>query len=162
MTTNSYRAGIRQMMTTPNTRFLRAVIIVMLTMMSLAGRAQLSAAPSETVLWSFGGPGDGTNSQAGLIDIGGILYGTTASGGANGTGTVFQLTPPAPGQTSWSENVLWSFGVFGSHGEHPLASLIDVRGDLFGTTYFGGSIHAPVTGTVFRLARPSPGQTQWS
>jgi uncharacterized repeat protein (TIGR03803 family) len=48
----------------------------------------------ETVLHSFAGaPYDGANPQAGLIDVNGTLYGTTAGGGTNSDGTVFALSP---------------------------------------------------------------------
>ncbi len=49
---------------------------------------------TETVLWSFASySGDGTDPEAGLIfDTAGNLYGTTSQGGANGQGTVFEVT----------------------------------------------------------------------
>jgi hypothetical protein len=51
---------------------------------------------------------------AGLIaDKKGALYGTTNRGGSGGFflgfGTVFKLTPPANGQTAWTETALYSF-----------------------------------------------------
>jgi uncharacterized repeat protein (TIGR03803 family) len=46
----------------------------------------------ETVLHSFGGP-DGFRSLSHLVWRGGGFYGTTSSGGLNGRGTVFVLTP---------------------------------------------------------------------
>jgi len=49
---------------------------------------------TETVLYSFaGGANDGENPIAGLIDVGGVLYGTTGGGGKAGWGTVFAVTP---------------------------------------------------------------------
>jgi uncharacterized repeat protein (TIGR03803 family) len=54
----------------------------------------ITTSGKETVLHSFTGkPGDGANPQAGLVDVNGTLYGTTSSGGANGYGTVFSITP---------------------------------------------------------------------
>jgi uncharacterized repeat protein (TIGR03803 family) len=47
---------------------------------------------AETVLQSFGKRKDGSTPWATLRNAGGILYGTTAGGGA-GSGTVFALTP---------------------------------------------------------------------
>jgi uncharacterized repeat protein (TIGR03803 family) len=47
----------------------------------------------EKVLHSFGAAGDGMQPAAGLIDVGGTLYGTTVAGGTYGNGTVFALTP---------------------------------------------------------------------
>jgi uncharacterized repeat protein (TIGR03803 family) len=49
---------------------------------------------TEKVLYSFSSGADGGYPQAGLIwDGKGNLYSTTASGGANASGTVFELTP---------------------------------------------------------------------
>ena len=47
---------------------------------------------TETVLRAFGGP-DGFRPLSRLVPRGGSFYGTTSSGGLNGTGTVFILTP---------------------------------------------------------------------
>jgi uncharacterized repeat protein (TIGR03803 family) len=115
---------------------------------------------SETVLWSFGATGDGQAPQSGLIaDASGNFYGTTNQGGANGLGTVFELSPPTGGQTQWNETVLWSFGAAGD-GQAPQSSLIaDANGNLYGTTDAGG---ANSQGTVFELTPPVSGQTQWS
>ena len=59
----------------------------------------------ETVVHSFeGGPGDGLNPLAGLINVNGTLYGTTAiRGRERASGTVFAVTP------SGKETVLHSF-----------------------------------------------------
>jgi len=56
---------------------------------------KLSPNGTETVLHSFAANGsDGTHPYAGLVmDTVGNLYGTTYSGGANGHGTVFKVTP---------------------------------------------------------------------
>lgn len=54
-------------------------------------------------------------------------------------GTVFKIT------TSGTEHVLHSFG-YRHDGQQPYASLLDVNGTLYGTTYEGGSYNA---GTYF-------------
>ncbi len=102
---------------------------------------------TEKVLWSFGNGTDGTSPAAGLIfDAAGNLYGTTQTGGTNGAGMVFELTPAGGG--SWTEKVLYSFGN-GTDGEQPAAGLIfDAAGNLYGTTAFGGTSSK---GTVFEL-----------
>ena len=61
----------------------------------------------------------------------------------NGSGTVFSVTPDG------TEQVLHSFGS-GSDGVSPHASLIDVNGTLYGTTFLGGG-GAFGLGTVFAL-----------
>ncbi len=114
------------------------------------------------VLYSFCGQSDcrdGEDPYAGLIlDKSGNLYGTTEGGGANGSGTVFKLTPnanelaPNANNTAWTENVLYSF--CGQRdctdGGSPYAGLImDKSGNLYGTTYFGGG--AADSGVVFEL-----------
>jgi hypothetical protein len=45
------------------------------------------------VLHSFGGSGDGKTPFAGLLDVKGMLYGTTAKGGANNDGAVPPQVP---------------------------------------------------------------------
>lgn len=99
----------------------------------------------ETVLHSFGGlsSGDGAQPEAGLVDLNGVLYGTTQAGGANNTGTVFSITP------SGTEKVVHSFGSSGSgDGAMPVARLVLWDKTLYGTTELGG---AKNQGTVFSL-----------
>lgn len=101
----------------------------------------------ERVLHSFDGA-NGALPNAGLIDVNGRLYGTTTAGGANrclgaGCGTVFSVS------TSGREKLLHSFGFgSGSDGMDPVASLIDVKGTLYGTTIAGGTYGV---GTVFSI-----------
>ena len=53
---------------------------------------------TETILHSFGGPGDGTYPYAAVISgLNGVLSGTTNYGGASGMGMVYQLSPPVGG-----------------------------------------------------------------
>ncbi len=106
------------------------------------------------VLYSFTGGSDGANPAFGLIaDGGGNLYGTTPSGGAPGCGTsgcgvVFKLTPGG------TETVLYTFTGLGD-GAFPASDLTaDSSGNLFGTTFAGGTSG---DGTVFELAAaPAP------
>ena len=77
-----------------------------------------------TVLYSFTGGADGSMPSAGLVaDSKGNLYGTTAQDGSGLTGTVFELSPPAAGQTAWTETTLWSFGS-GTDGKNPVGNLV--------------------------------------
>ncbi len=102
---------------------------------------------TERALHNFGSGTDGVAPQAGLIfDAAGNLYGTTNVGGTYNLGTVFELMPAGGG--TWTETVAHSFGN-GTDGVEPLATLIlDGAGNLYGTTYLGGSYGG---GTVFRL-----------
>ena len=104
----------------------------------LAGPA---SAASEAVLFSFGKGFDGKFPEAGLIDVGGTLYGTTSAGGGHNLGTVFQIT------RGGVEKVLHAFGA-GKDGAAPQAGLIAISGALYGTTYKGG---ANGSGTIFRI-----------
>jgi uncharacterized repeat protein (TIGR03803 family) len=121
---------------------------------------------SARVLWSFaGGPDDGANPIAGLIlDQRGNLYGTTVGGGANcspfGCGAVFELSPPYGNSTQWRERLLYSFAGGPDDGANPYAGLIaDQRGNLYGTTRFGGE--NDLFGTVFELSPPYGNSSQW-
>ncbi len=81
-----------------------------------------------------------------------------------GNGTVFKLTPPAAGQTAWTNSVLHDFGKtsdgFTGDGAGPQGALVmDSAGALYGTTAAGGT---GGLGTVFRLAPPAPGQIRWT
>ena len=113
-------------------------------------------------LWSFNGSNEGSFPSAGLTsDSSGALYGTTALDGAASGGTVFMLTPPAAGQTNWTEATLWSFGR-AQDGATPVGTLLADRsgsGVLYGTTSRGGS-HG--LGTVFSLTPPAGGVGPWT
>jgi uncharacterized repeat protein (TIGR03803 family) len=90
---------------------------------------------TETVLHSFSGNStDGSSPLAGVVDMNGMLYGTTSAGGTYGQGTVFSLDTGTS-----SEKMLYAFGSHGDDGALPEASLIDVHGTLYGTTQKGGS-----------------------
>jgi uncharacterized repeat protein (TIGR03803 family) len=116
---------------------------------------------AEKVLHNFGKGKDGATPYAGVIfDTAGNLYGTTAAGGANNDGTVFELTPGANG--NWTEKILHSFDLNGKDGAHPRGGLIfDATGSLYGTTTTGGEIACnPPSGcgTVFKLTPGTNGQ----
>jgi len=120
---------------------------------------------TETVLYSFCSVGaacsDGSHPVAELItDDAGALYGTTVYGGSEDSGAVFKLTPPAKGQTAWTESVLKSFceTTVCLDGSYPQAGLVfGPQGALYGTTYnggFGGNGYGYSGGVVFKLTRP--------
>jgi uncharacterized repeat protein (TIGR03803 family) len=91
-------------------------------------------------LWNFPtGNGDGTAPITGLTQYGTVLYGTTTTGGANGFGAVYTLTPG-----SNVEHVVASFTA--PTGEFPRSNLV-VHGTLmYGTTYQGGTYS---NGTIY-------------
>jgi uncharacterized repeat protein (TIGR03803 family) len=118
---------------------------------------KMTPAGVETVLYSFNcAAGDGGEPLAALIQgSDGNFYGTTYLGGANGTGTVFKITPAGV------ETVLYSFegNVCGPGnnevaslivGSNPAASLIEGSdGNFYGTT--SGSLTSCGNGTVFKV-----------
>jgi uncharacterized repeat protein (TIGR03803 family) len=90
---------------------------------------------TESVIYSFTDATDGSDPWAKLvIDKSGNLYGTTL------TGSVYELSPPAAQGDSWSETTLYNFPGFTNDGQEPRAGLLlTTQGNLFGTTYAGGS-----------------------
>jgi uncharacterized repeat protein (TIGR03803 family) len=109
----------------------------------------ITTSGTEKVLHSFGNGDDGQHPWAGLVHMGGTLYGTTFFGGNQsrcigeegiGCGTVFSIT------TSGTEKVLHRFGK-GHDGKYPQAPLLPAHGALYGTTKEGGSYLS--SGTVF-------------
>jgi uncharacterized repeat protein (TIGR03803 family) len=116
---------------------------------------------TEKVLYSFGVyTGDGTQPYGGVIfDSKGNLYGTTTAGGANGQGAVFELSPGSGG--TWTEQIIYSFKGGTTDGATPKrGSLVfDAKGNLYGTTFYGGANGAsPYDGTVYELS-PGTGGT---
>ncbi|MGC9993631.1 MAG: choice-of-anchor tandem repeat GloVer-containing protein [Candidatus Cybelea sp.] len=108
----------------------------------------------ENVLYRFAGIPNAQNPAAALTNVNGKLYGTTEFGGTScgppHCGTVFSIT------TSGKEKILYSFGSDGSYGVdglEPLAGLIVVNGDLYGTTFYGGTncYSSIYCGTIFKV-----------
>jgi len=135
---------------------------------SLAPPASPGGAWTYDVLHDFVGGSDGAFPQGNLvIGSGGVLYGTTDTGGTSDQGTVFSLTPPASSGGSWTERVLYSFAG-GSDGAIPLAGVaIAPGGILVGTTEYGGTGACAVAaftgcGTVFKLIPPSSPGGSWT
>jgi len=108
---------------------------------------------TETTLGTFSFDTTGENSYSNLIfDPRGNLYGAGANGGANGGGTVVELTPTGGG---WTLNPLnsftcspcgWASGPYGGLAR-------DSAGNLYGTTREEGAYNR---GSVFKLT-PSGG-----
>lgn len=106
--------------------------------------AQAGGAWAETVLYNFtndAGHGDancGSSDACGLaIDpVSGKLYGTSESGGKSLVGTIFEVDPPASGQTVWTETVLHSFGGTVADPAYSFAAPLLINNTLYGTTAY--------------------------
>jgi uncharacterized repeat protein (TIGR03803 family) len=125
----------------------------------IAYRATING--TESVLYRFDAAAGGQNPAAGVVDVRGTLYGTTAVGGGGscgnneGCGTVYRLT------TSGTETVLHAFAG-PSDGADPEANLVVNKGRLYGLTTSGGIVASRCTtslsapdegcGTVFSTA----------
>ena len=126
-----------------------AMLFLLAALVSAATRPAHGQA--ETVLYSFAGSPDGASPYYGtpVLDKKGNLYGTTLVGGAGGYGTAFKVTP------SGIETILHSFNASGD-GAYPEAGVVlDKKGNLYGTTSFGGAYGY---GTVFKVT-PSGAET---
>jgi uncharacterized repeat protein (TIGR03803 family) len=112
-----------------------------------------------SVLYTFGGKSDGCYPVGVILDTKGNLYGVATSGGAgpcgSGFGVVFEV------DTSGNFSVLHTFGE--SDGAAPDSILVfDKAGNLYGTTYRGGTsgVCDGGCGTVFKMS-PS-GNGMWA
>jgi uncharacterized protein YceK len=103
-------------------------------------------------------------------DGSGNLFGTTSRGGSYktngyGGGVTYALTPPATGQTAWTETVLHAFtggtdGIFPGNG-----NLLLQAGNLFGTTAgqaLLGNCGRVSCDTIYELSPPASGKTAWT
>lgn len=94
---------------------------------------------------------DGSAPNAGLTQVHGVLYGTTAQGGKYnekyyGDGTIFSAHTTGAGY-----RVAYNFGKRPSDGTNPYGGLVAVKGMLYGTTVEGGSGGRGGGGTVFSI-----------
>jgi uncharacterized protein (TIGR03437 family) len=107
---------------------------------------KITRAGAFTTLHSFGAtPTDGSVPISPLVrGSDGNFYGLTQAGGANGTGSIFKITPDGTLTILHSLSGSRTEGVGGGIG----ALLQGIDGNLYGTANFGGDF---ANGTVFRL-----------
>jgi uncharacterized repeat protein (TIGR03803 family) len=119
---------------------------------------KIDSSGHETVLYRFGGAGDGAAPDSTLVrDAAGNLWGTTTLEGYTGNsqcyggcGTIFKLSPAGK---------LTSYDFQGppNDGYWPLAGLVtDSSGNMYGTTEFGG---ADNSGILFQVSPKGGGIT---
>ena len=114
-----------------------------------------------TTIYTFGSGGADDGSEPGygplLLDNAGNLWGTTESGGANGYGAVFELSPAGGG--NWTETTIYSF-TGGTYNYDPINGLImDSSGNLYGTTLNSSGGGVLSSGAVYEL---SPSDGAWT
>jgi uncharacterized repeat protein (TIGR03803 family) len=104
------------------------------------------------VIHSFTGGSDGSSGSAGRMLVrGSHLFGATTTGGDNGHGTIFELAQASSG---WTLRTLYAF-LGQPDGSFPYGALLfDPAGNLYGTTYYGGTSDL---GTAYQLTRASGG-----
>lgn len=148
---------------------------------------QQGGAWTEKVIYSFQSGKDGYFPWGNLtFDSAGNLYGSTQYGGGYGScnapyyqycGAVFKLTPPKTKGGRWKEQVLYSFKGVGAgkqfgDGANPNGGLVlDSKGAIYGTTYFGGNnvqgqcaggVGGTGCGIVFKLTPPITKGGKWT
>ena len=141
---------------------------------------------TETVLYSFKGDKDGQLAGESLtFDAQGNIYGATAYGGGYGScnepyyqhcGSIYELSPPQTKGGKWTEKVLYGFkgvksGQQVGDGANPNGALVlDSKGAIYGTTYFGGNnvkgeceggVGGTGCGIVFKLQPPAKSGDPW-
>jgi uncharacterized repeat protein (TIGR03803 family) len=117
------------------------------SILSLLCAAALAQKSTFTTLVSFDVTDGSTPSPGALIQAtDGNFYGTTESGGVNGSGVVYQMTPAS------AINIIYNFCSQANcaDGGTPLAGVIQATdGNLYGTTTAGGANNC---GTVYQLS----------
>jgi uncharacterized repeat protein (TIGR03803 family) len=110
---------------------------------------------SQSVIYSFTGGSDGSGPGSPVVfDKQGNLFGTTPTGGAKGSGTIYELKPRKVG--AWKLQVVHTFtggndGAGGSAGR----LLFDNSGNIYGVATSGGAYGS---GTAFQLSSVQQGK----
>jgi hypothetical protein len=117
----------------------------------MIGSIAPAAAQQFSTLYAFPGGANGNSPRSGLaMDAAGALYGATQYDGQCSTcGLIYKLSPPAPGQATWTYQVLHDFVLF-SDGIHPISPLTNFNNTMYGTASAGGD---PICacGTIFSI-----------
>jgi hypothetical protein len=115
----------------------------------------------ETIVYAFGAPGDTISpSYKVVVGKGGVLYGVSGGGGANGAGAVYQLTPPSIKSGPWTEQTLYSF-TNGADGGYPNSAVtLGDNGVLYGTA--SDFLSEVDKGLVYQLTPPVSSGAPWT
>ncbi len=110
---------------------------------------------NETILFNFGGTADGAYIPAGepVLDASGDFFGTASQGGGGlSGGTIYELTPPAAGQTAWQYVALWDYTLLNKGYSPQGLAFNPATGSYLGTTTYGGP--PSVCGVAYQLLPP--------
>ena len=118
----------------------------------------------------YGGPSSCLFEGPIVVDSNRNIFIAAGYGGSTGDGGIVEISPPAPGQTAWTETTIYD-GFDRSTGGPvgPASGLTpDKRtGSLFGTLLYGGTGPAAdgslgLGGATYRLDPPATGSGQWT
>ena len=147
-TANNPQSSTHSKQTSIKLRWSRLILALAALWCALSGLSRVQAEsiedPSELAIFSNK---DGALPYAGLILYNGNLYGTTVSGGANGMGEIFRVSP-----TGGNPVTLWSFKNSSTDGAYPYGTLVQLSGKFYGTASAGGAYGC---GSVFVFTPPS-------
>jgi uncharacterized repeat protein (TIGR03803 family) len=144
---------------------IRALLLAIAAGIAVAPIAPAHAT-SEATLYSFCAQSfcaqtncaDGSTPAGIVMDSSGVIYGATASGGTKGTGTIYRLVPTTGGK--YKHQVIYNFCMLAACADGVAPNpgiIIDVGGNLYGTTEAGGTGF----GTIFELS-PNAAHTKWT
>lgn len=129
------------------------------TVFALTPPAGVGGEWTEAVLYAFaGGSDDGAFPGQIVVGNNGAFYGVTSSGGndgcpPDGCGTAFRTVPPASAGGTWTESVIFDFGVSDGRILYPPLGLVVAQGGLlYGTTGY----------SAFALKPPPAPGSAWS
>ena len=119
---------------------------------------RVTTAGRVTAMYSFsaapvGTNADGFNPSALIQASDGNLYGTTANGGANGSGTIFHATLAGAMSTLYSFGAISSDTFTNTDGANPTGIIQGRDGNFYCTTLAGGP---DAEGSIFHFAGPAP------
>jgi len=146
------------------------------TVFKLSPPAQGQTGWALATLYAFPGGTQSSSPTGGVVmDREGDLFGFTAGIYTCGNipaicGSAYELTPPHPGQTAWTETTLYTFtgGRDGAYAGYFGSPVFGPNGQLFGITEAGGNMNdancAPLggCGLVFQLTPPGRGKSNWT
>ena len=129
--------------------------------------ASSQAASTVTTIGSWDGS-TGYVSGRPFVAPSGVVYGALGNNAYDPAGSIYALTPPQAGSTTWTQATISTFSG-GASGGFPVGGLIndpaaDSSGDLYGAAYTGGTSSTCSSlytgcGVIYQLTPPNSGST---